>query len=90
VSREFGTGLSTELREVLEALFREIESLNERIKEYDRRIEKIAKETYPETELLKQVKGVGDLIALMYVLTIEDLHRFPAARTAHLSSRRAS
>ena len=31
---------------------------NERIKEYDRRIEKMAKETYPETELLKQVKGV--------------------------------
>jgi transposase len=57
VSRELGAGLSTELREVLEPLFREIESLNERTKEYDRRIEKIAKETYPETKLLKQVKG---------------------------------
>jgi transposase len=76
ISREFGAGLSTELREVLEPLFREIESLNERIKEYDRRIEKIAKETYPETELLKQVKGVGELIALTYVLTIDDPHRF--------------
>src|SRR5690349_20768770 len=80
VSREFGAELSTELREVLEPLFREIESLNERIKEYDRRIEKIAKENYPETELLKQVKGVGDLIALTYVLTIEDPHRFPKSR----------
>src|SRR5262249_11869564 len=64
ISREFAAGLSTELREVLEPLFREIESLSERIKEYDRRIEKIARDTYPETELLKQVKGVGDLIAL--------------------------
>ena len=27
-------------------------------------------EKYPETELLKQVKGVGDLTALTYVLTI--------------------
>src|SRR5262252_3650999 len=80
ISREFGTGLSTELREVLEPLFREIESLNERIKEYDRRIEKIAKETYPETELLKQVKGVGELIALTYVLTIDDPYRFPKSR----------
>src|SRR5215467_13322258 len=80
ISRELGAGLSTELREVLEPLFREIESLNERIKEYDRRIEKIAKETYPETALLKQVKGVGDLIALTYVLTIEDPHRFPKSR----------
>src|SRR5215475_1651122 len=80
ISREFGAGLSTELREVLEPLFREIESLNERIKESDRRIEKIARERYPETELLKQVKGVGDLIALTYVLTIEDPHRFPKSR----------
>src|SRR5215469_15560386 len=72
ICRELGAGLSTELRDVLEPLFREIETLNERIKEYDQRIEKIAKETYPETELLKQVKGVGDLIALAYVLTIEE------------------
>jgi transposase len=76
VSRELGAGLSTELREALQPLFREIESLNERIKEYDRRIEKIAQETYPETELLKQVKGVGNLIAQTYVLTIEDPQRF--------------
>ena len=68
ISRELGAGLSLELREVLEPLFQEIESLNERIKEYDRRIEKTAKEIYPETELLKQVKGIGDLIALTYVL----------------------
>jgi hypothetical protein len=29
-------------------------SLNERIREYGRRIEKMANQTYPETELLKQ------------------------------------
>jgi len=82
INGEFGAELSTELREVLEPLFREIESLNERIKEYDRRIEKTAIETYPETELLKQVKGVGDLIALTYVLTIDDPHRFRKSRDA--------
>ena len=80
VSRELGAGLSQELREVLEPLFQEIESLNERIKEYDRRIEKIARQEYPESELLKQVKGVGDLIALAYVLTIEEPHRFRKSR----------
>ena len=80
VSRELGAGLSTELREALEPLFREIESLNERIKEYAWRIEKIAQETYPETELLKHVKGVGNLIALTYVLTIEDPQRFRKSR----------
>jgi len=82
VSREITSGLSTGLREALEPLLREVESLNERIKEYDGRIDRMAKETYPETALLKQVKGVGDLIATTYVLTIEDPHRFRKSRDA--------
>ena len=80
VSRELAAGLSTELREVLEPLLKEIESLNERIQEYDQRMEKIAKEVYPEVCLLKQVKGVGTQIALTYVLTIEDPYRFAKSR----------
>src|SRR6202795_1725164 len=70
VSRELGAGLHAELREVLEPLLKEIESLNERIQEYEGRMEKIAKESYPHVELLKQVKGVGTQIALTYVLTL--------------------
>ena len=82
--RETTSGVSAGLREALEPLLREVESLNERVKEYDRRIEKMAQETYPETTLLKQVKGVGvgDLIALAYVLTLEDPHRFRKSRDA--------
>jgi len=57
VSRELATELSAELREVLEPLLKEVESLNERIKEYDARMEKIARESYPQVALLKQVKG---------------------------------
>jgi transposase len=79
-SRELGAALSPELREVLEPLLQEIESLNERIKEYDRRIEKIVQQEHPETKLLEQVKGVGNLIALTYVLTIEEPHRFRKSR----------
>src|SRR6202165_2800886 len=45
VSRELGAGLPAELREVLEPLLKEIESLNERIQEYEVRVEKIAKES---------------------------------------------
>ena len=82
VRREMTGALSAGLREALEPLLREVESLNERIQEYDRRIERMAKERYPETALLKQVKGVGDLIATTYVLTIEDPHRFPKSRDA--------
>jgi transposase len=80
VSRELAAGLSTEMREILEPLLHEIESLNERIKEYDQRMEKIATEGYPQLSLLKQVKGVGTQIALTYVLTIEDPYRFAKSR----------
>ena len=82
VRREMAGELSPELREALEPLLREVESLNEHIQEYDRRIARMAKEKYPETALLKQVKGVGDLIATTYVLTIEDAHRFRKSRDA--------
>ncbi len=80
VGRDLAAGLSAELREVLEPLLRQVEALNERIKEYDRRIEQIASDVYPEVPLLKQVKGVGTQIALTYILTIEDPHRFRRSR----------
>src|SRR6201981_1751368 len=80
VDEKLAEGVSAELRDVLAPLLREVESLNERIKEYDERMEKIAKEVYPEVYLLKQVKGVGTQIALTYVLTIEDPHRFMKSR----------
>src|SRR5712672_587700 len=57
VSEKLAAELSAELRDVLVPLLREIESLNERVKEYDERMEKIAKEVYPEVFLLKQVKA---------------------------------
>src|SRR6266705_3251085 len=63
VNRELGAGLSAELRDVLEPLLKEIESLNERIKEYDERMEKIAKEVYPGAFFPQEVKGGGTQIA---------------------------
>src|ERR1700691_2102633 len=80
VGRDLAAALSSVLREVLEPLLREVESLNERIREYDQRMEQIAKEVYPGVALLKQVKGVGTQIALTYRLTIDDPHRFPKSR----------
>ena len=80
VNEKLAEGVNAELRNVLAPLLREVESLNERIKEYDERMEKIAKEVYPEVSLLQQVKGVGTQIALTYILTIEDPYRFPKSR----------
>lgn len=72
--------LPAQLQQVLEPLLKEVVSLTEKIKEMDRRVEQIAREDYPETELLQQVKGVGPLIALTFVLTLEDKTRFAKSR----------
>src|SRR5271165_5558225 len=70
IRKELAAELSPELRTALGPLFQEVQSLTERIKHYDREIEKIAQKHYPEVAQLQQVKGVGTLIALTYVLTV--------------------
>lgn len=82
MNRETARELSPELRAALEPLLEGIESLSECIREYNQQIEHLAQERYPEVELLKQVKGVGTLIALTYMLTLEDPHRFRKSRDA--------
>ena len=77
---EKAEGLSPELQAALEPLLAAIESLSERIGEYNQRIEALAKQSHPEVALLKQVKGVGTLIALTFLLTVEDAHRFRKSR----------
>jgi transposase len=65
----------------LAPVLEQIGSLTEHIRQYDRRLEAIAKEHYPETELLRQVEGVGPLTALTFVLTVEDPYRFERSRS---------
>jgi transposase len=72
--------LPAALQQVLQPLLEEVESLAEKIRACDERIEQIARSEYPETELLRQVSGVGTLIALTFVLTVEDAARFPKSR----------
>jgi len=82
VREELAGQLSAPLQKALGPLLAEVESLSERIREYDHQIEQTGKERYPEVELLKQVHGVGTLTALTYVLTVEDPHRFQRSRDA--------
>jgi transposase len=62
-------------------ILEQIGSLTERIRQYDRKLEAISTERYPETELLRQVEGIGSLTALTFVLTLEDPHRFEKSRS---------
>jgi transposase len=68
------------LQEKLRPLLEQIESLTVQIKEADQKLEQIARTEYPETKLLRQVSGVGVLIALTFVLTVEDSARFEKSR----------
>jgi transposase len=77
---EKAEGLSPELQRALEPLLSAIEELSERICEYNDRIEALAETSYPQVALLKQIKGVGTLIALTFLLTLEDPHRFRKSR----------
>jgi len=77
---EKAESLSPELQAALEPLLNAIESLSERIVEYNERIDNLARESYPQVALLKQIKGVGTLIALTFLLTLEDPHRFRKSR----------
>ena len=80
VNPEKASGLSPELQSALEPLLAAVESLSEQIREYNEGIEQLAQQSYPQVALLKQVKGVGTLIALTYLLTLEDPHRFRKSR----------
>jgi transposase len=77
---EKAESLSPELQAALEPLLNAIESLSERIVEYNEHIEQLGQQSYPQVAVLKQIKGVGTLIALTYLLTLEDPHRFGKSR----------
>jgi transposase len=62
-------------------ILEQIGSLTERIRDYERQLETISKESYPATELLRQVEGIGPLTALCFVLTLEDPYRFEKSRS---------
>jgi transposase len=62
-------------------ILEQIGSLTERIRQYDRKLQEISEEHYPETKLLRQVEGIGPLTALTFVLTLEDPSRFEKSRS---------
>jgi transposase len=74
-------GIPEELEAALVPLLAEIARLTRQVRRYDRRIERLCEERYPETVVLRQVAGVGAITALCYMLTLEDPTRFPSSRS---------
>jgi transposase len=72
--------LPADLSPALTPVIEQIAALTEGINQYDQEIERLIAERYPEALGLQQVKGVGPITSLAYVLTIEDPGRFPTSR----------
>jgi hypothetical protein len=93
-------GLSPELQNAPEPLLTGIVSLSEQIGEYSEHIKGLAQHSYPKVALLKAGQGRGPLIALIFLLTLEDpqlpqesrrgLLSGTAARTEKLRAERAA
>jgi transposase len=81
--------LPAEVSEALLPLVRLAEELSDCVKAYDERIEKLGREKYEHTELLRQVKGVGPLTSLAYVLTLQNPDRFAIGMERNVEEERA-
>jgi transposase len=69
------------LRQALEPMIETIASLSEQIRAATRSLEKLADARYPETRILRRVRGVGLITSLCYVLTLEEPQRFAKSRS---------
>jgi len=68
------------LREALSGALEQIAHLTTLIRQYDWKVVRLIQARYPETELLRQVPGVGPITALTYRLTVGDPGRFGKSR----------
>jgi transposase len=57
-----------------------VADLTQKIRDYDKQLERIAATDFPHSALLRQVSGVGPITSLAYVATIEDPARFKNGR----------
>jgi len=73
---QLAEALGQAIHPVLEA----IDMLTRNIRRFDRRIQQLCQDKYPETERLRQVAGVGPVTALAFVLTLENPRRFRKSR----------
>jgi transposase len=68
------------VRDALTPVLDQIELLATQLREYDKRIEQMAKTEYAPTQLMRQIPGVGVITSMAFTLTIDDPHRFSRSR----------
>ena len=80
-ARKVTTAIPGALGPALAPVLAQIERLTVEIRGMERELARLAATRYPETARLRQVPGVGPLIALGFVLTLEEPHRFVSSRS---------
>ncbi|MBI5542930.1 MAG: IS110 family transposase [Deltaproteobacteria bacterium] len=68
------------LKPALLPLYEVLEELAKRIAAFDKTIEELVRTRYPDAEHVSQMKGVGLLTGLVFILTLEDKSRFARSR----------
>jgi transposase len=79
-ARKAPESLPSTLKAALEPLLAVIADLSDRILGFDRDIEAWC-QRFPVTQRLRQIRGVGALTALTFVLILDDPHRFARSRS---------
>lgn len=79
-ARRLGEVLPESLEPALGPLLEILERMNRQIWAYERKLGHLAQERYPETSLLRQIRGVGPITALTFVLILQDPKRFRRSR----------
>lgn len=69
-----------QLREALEPVLASLNDFEQKIRELEQRMATLAEQSYPQTNALRQVNGVGPVTSLAFVLTIADPTRFTKSR----------
>ena len=72
--------LPDSVSEALLPLVLQIGEMSKRIRAFDAEVIRISRQKYPETECLQQVRGVGPITSLTYILTLEKPERFTKSR----------
>jgi transposase len=72
--------LPDSVKEALMPLVVQIGEMSQRIRTFDAQVIRMSKQKYPETERLRQVRGVGPITSLAYILTLEKPERFAKSR----------
>jgi len=69
------------IKPAVEPLLEVIAGLTGQINKMTRHLEELADQRYPETKVLRQIRGVGPLTSLAFALTLEEPHRFTKSRS---------